>query len=60
MTRTSVVNGLVAADPFELLVLQDAQDLGLGQRRHVADFVQEQRAARGLLELADRAAGRRR
>ena len=46
-------NGFVAADAFELLVLQDAQNLGLHHRRHVADFVEEQRAVVAQLELAD-------
>ena len=44
---------LVAADPLELLLLQHAQHLGLQRRRHVADLVEEQRAAVALLELAD-------
>ena len=44
---------LVAADPLERLLLQQPQDLGLGRRRHVADLVEEQRAAVALLELAD-------
>ena len=32
---------------------RDAQDFGLGPEAHVADFVEEERAAVGLLELAD-------
>ena len=44
---------LVAAEPLEPLLLQDAKQLGLRQRMHVADLVQEQRAAVALLELAD-------
>src|SRR5262249_24062993 len=44
---------LVAADALERLLLQDAQQLGLQRQRHVADLVQEQRAAADLLELAD-------
>ena len=47
---------LVAADPLELLLLQQPQHLGLRRRRHVADLVEEERAAVGLLELADAAA----
>ncbi len=40
---------LIAADPLELLLLQHAQELGLGLHIHVADFVEEQGAAvRGL------------
>jgi len=46
-------NGLLAAYPLDALVLQHAQQLGLRKRRHVADFVQEQRPAVGLLEAAD-------
>ena len=44
---------LVAADALESSVLQHAQHFGLGQRRHVADFVEEEGAAVALLELAD-------
>ena len=47
---------LVASDPLERLLLQQAQDLGLQARRHVADLVEEERAAVALLELADAAA----
>ncbi len=50
--RTFDLERLIAADPLELLFLQDAQQLGLGLQTHVADFVQEQRAAVGRLELA--------
>ena len=42
-----------AAEPFELVLLEHAQDLGLRAGAHVADFVQEQRAAVGLLEAAN-------
>ena len=42
-----------AAEALELVLLQHAQDLGLRVRAHVADFVEEQRAAVGLLEAAD-------
>jgi hypothetical protein len=41
------------AEPLDLLLLQDAQHLGLRLLAHVADFVEEDRAAIGLLELAD-------
>src|SRR5215471_20649731 len=44
---------LVAANTLECLLLKDAQHLGLGGRRHVADLVEEQRATGALLELAD-------
>ena len=43
---------LVAAQPLELALLQDAQQLHLNRRRHVADLVQEHGAGIGLLELA--------
>ena len=53
---------LLAADALEGLLLQRAQHLGLGLDAHVADLVQEQRAAVGQLELsappADRAGER--
>ena len=42
-----------AAEPLELVLLEHAQDLRLRARAHVADFVEEQRAAVGLLEAAD-------
>ena len=42
-----------AAEPLELVLLEHAQDLGLRARAHVADLVEEQRAAVGLLEPAD-------
>src|SRR5215472_8771489 len=47
---------LVAANTLESLLLEHTQHLGLGGRRHVADLVEEQRATRALLELADAAA----
>ena len=47
---------LVAADALEGLLLEHAQHLGLGGRRHVADLVEEEGAAVALLELADAAA----
>ena len=45
MTRTSTLQGRRAADPLELALLQDAQQLGLHGRRQLADLVEEQRAA---------------
>ena len=42
-----------AAQALEFVLLQHAQDLCLRARAHVADFVEEQRAAVGLLEAAD-------
>ena len=47
---------VVAAEALEPAVLQEAEHLGLGGRRHVADLVEEDGAAVGLLELADPAA----
>jgi len=35
------------------LLLQQAQELGLRQGRHVANFVEKERATRTLFELAD-------
>src|SRR6185503_18741342 len=43
---------LVAADPLELALLQDAQDLHLEERRDLADLVEEDRSAVAELELA--------
>ena len=58
MTRTSTL--IVRADPeaLDLALLQHAQHLGLRLGAHVADFVEEDRAAVGLLELADLLLGR--
>jgi len=42
-----------AAQALELVLLQDAQDLRLRARAHVADLVEEQGAAVRLLEAAD-------
>ena len=56
------LDALVAAELRELAVLQDVQELGLQRRLHLADFIEHQRAAVGLLELADarrRGAGER-
>ena len=46
-------DGARAAQPFELVLLQDAQQLGLQLQRNVADFVEKQRAFMGQLEAAD-------
>ena len=43
---------LMSADAVEMPVRQDAQQPGLQIERHVADFIEEQRAALGLLETA--------
>ena len=53
ISRTSTLMRARAAEPLELVLLQHAQDLGLRVRAHVADLVEEQRAAVGLLEAAD-------
>src|SRR6185295_406223 len=52
MTRVSTL--------IDLAVFQHAQDLGLRPRAHVADLVQEDRAAVSLRELAHLAARRSR
>ncbi|MNW22737.1 hypothetical protein D3C71_2244060 [compost metagenome] len=47
--------GLDRAPPPDhrvLALLQHAQQARLGVHRHIADFVEEQRAALGLLEAA--------
>src|SRR5262245_14321868 len=45
--------GLGSADALERLLLQQAQDLGLQLQWHIADLVEQDRAAAVLLELAD-------
>ena len=47
------VHLLVAADPAEAAVLQEAQQLGLQPRAHFADAVEEQGAAGGQLQQAE-------
>jgi hypothetical protein len=42
----------VAAQAVELHLLQDAQQLDLGEQAEVADFIEEERAVGGLLEVA--------
>src|SRR5713101_155162 len=44
---------LAGTDRLKALLFEDAQDFGLRAEAHVADFVEEERAAVGLLELAD-------
>ena len=41
-----------AAQALHLALLQHAQQLGLQRQRHLGDFIQQQRAALGLFELA--------
>ncbi len=47
------LEGLVSADPRELAALEDAEELALDLKRHVADLVEEEGAAVALLEAAD-------
>ena len=49
-TRTSALRVSVLADALERPLLQESQQLGLQARRHLADFVEEQRAALGHLD----------
>ena len=49
---------LRAADPLERHLLEHAQQLGLDLEVDVADLVEEERAAVGLLEPARRGRGR--
>ena len=60
ISRTSTRERARAAEALELVLLQHAQELGLRARAHVADLVEEQRAAVGLLEAADALLDRRR
>ena len=46
------LDGVVPAHAVEMAVAQHPQQPGLQVERHVADFVEEQRAALGLLEAA--------
>src|SRR5205085_8868500 len=55
-------HGARRAEALDFAFLEHAQDLGLRLRAHVADLVEEDRAAVALLELADlllRCAGER-
>jgi hypothetical protein len=47
------LTGVVSAHAVELPFRQHAQQARLQRRRHVADFIEEQRAAVGLLEAAE-------
>ena len=53
MMRISTLTGLRAADAVDLAFLNGAQQLGLQARIHLADFVEQQRAAVGFFEFAD-------
>ena len=44
---------LFAAHAGDFIFLQGPQHLGLGRETHVTDFIEEKRAAVGLLKLAD-------
>jgi hypothetical protein len=44
--------GAVASDPLDGEILDGAEQLGLGGQREVGHFVEKQRAAVGVLELA--------
>ena len=48
-------DGALATDALELAFLQQPQQLRLHRRRHIADFVEEERPAVRLLELAEMA-----
>src|SRR5262249_10823441 len=52
------LNAVVAAETLERVPFEDAQELGLRARRHLADLVQEDGPAVGRLELADHLLGR--
>ncbi len=51
--RNAVLIGLVPAHALDLAFLDRAQQLGLQVEPQIADLVEEQRAARGELELAE-------
>jgi len=40
-----------AAEPLEFALLEDAEEFGLGREAHLADFVEEEDAAGGQLDL---------
>jgi hypothetical protein len=49
----STFTGFAAADAVDLALLDGAEQLGLQPHVHLADLVEQQRAAVRLLELAD-------
>ena len=51
------LDGAGAAEALEFALLQHAQEFDLGGGRHVADFVEEERALVGEFELAGLARG---
>ena len=58
--RTFDVDRLVGPDAGDLAALEHAQQLDLRRQRHVAHFVEKQRAAVGVLEFAQPVGARRR
>ena len=58
MMRASVGWSSLSADALEGVLLQDAQELHLEVQRHLADLVEEQRAAVRRLEAAHAVAHR--
>ena len=60
MTRTSTLIVSLPPTRSNVALLEHAQELHLRARRDLADLVEEERAAVGLLEAADRGACRRR
>ena len=60
MTRTSTFRGHGRAEPLDLAVLEDAQELRLKGGVELADLVEEEGAAVGELEAAGLGAGSRR
>ena len=50
ITRTSTRMSADAADALERLLLEEPQQLRLQRRHHLADFVEEHRAAVGRFE----------
>ena len=51
------LDGLIATDALDFAFFEDAKKLGLHGNGHIADLVEEERAAFGLLEFADVASG---
>ena len=58
MMRMSTGTGRVPPTPVDHALLDGAQQLRLQPHVHLGDFVEQQRAAVGLLELADAARDR--
>ena len=52
------LDGLIATDAFDFTFFEDAKKLGLHGDGHIADLVEEESAALGLLEFSDVASGR--